>query len=252
MTEPPAKKLKMESEGTPEKKSPTTSPSPEPDSVAPATSSPPTPAKYTRGDLVTLLVGPEEQELVVCGTPLAKTSEFFRIALKKEWKEGQVRVVKLPEEDINLITRYLDFVFSQILPSGDVQDASQVEDTCVYYGILKLYTLGERILDGSIRNAVVKETLRLADLIGDDGCGLLPCKDCIEMIYKETSERSAARCVMVDLHVAYGTSTFLEEGNVLPEYMCDLAKAYNKKIENDERIRRTFPRITLKAEDYLV
>jgi hypothetical protein len=34
--------------------------------------------------------------------------------------------------------------------------------------------------------------------------------------------------------------------------MCDLAKAYNKKIENDERIRRTFPRITLKAEDYLV
>lgn len=88
MTEHPAKKRKMELDGgeagtPPEKNPPTTTPSSESDSVAPESSSSPTPAKYTRGDLVTILVGPDEQELVVCGTPLAETSEFFRTALKK-------------------------------------------------------------------------------------------------------------------------------------------------------------------------
>lgn len=257
MTEQPAKKRKMDSdasetEESPEKNSPTTSRSPESDSVAPTTSSPPTPAKYTRGDLVTLLIGPDEQELVVCGSSLAKTSELFRIALKKEWKEGQIRIVKLPEEDITLITRYLDFVFGQSLPSEGVQTGNDLEDSTAYNEICELYTLGERMLDTSIRNAVVKEALRLVDLSGDDGHVFLPSYNCIKLVYNETSTGSAARRLIVDLHVAYGLSTTLDDGNVLPEYMCDLAKAYNKKIENYERMRRTFPRIILKADDYLV
>lgn len=257
MTEHPAKKRKMELDGgeagtPPEKNPPTTTPSSESDSVAPESSSSPTPAKYTRGDLVTPLVGPDEQELVVCGTPLAETSEFFRTALKKEWKEGQKRMIRLPEEDITLITRYFDFVFGQSLPSKDAQTADHLEKSTAYDGIFQLYALGERMLDASIRNTVVKESLRLVSLVGDASHGFLPSRNCIKLVYKETSARSAARRLLVDLHVAYGLSETLEHEKVLPEYMCDLAKAYSRKIENHQLMRRSFPRAILKADDYFV
>lgn len=257
MTEHPAKKRKTESDASeavksPEKKPPVTSPSSKPDSVTPGLSSPPTPAKYTRDDLVTLLIGPGEQQLVVCGTPLANTSEFFKTALKKQWKKGQKRTVKLPEENITLTTRYLDFVFGKRLPSTAVKTAKHLQNSAAYDEIFELYALGERMLDGLIRNAVVKETLRLVGLVGIEGHGFLPSRDCIKLVYKETSARSAARRLIVDLHVAYGLSESLENEDVLPEYMGDFAKAYSKKIENDERLRRNFSRVFLKVEDYLV
>lgn len=257
MTEHPAKKRKMDSDASdtekaPAKKSPTTSPSPESDSVAPATSSPPTPAKYTRGALVTLLIGPDEQELVVCGTPLAKSSEFFQAALKKEWKEGQMRTVKLPEEDTELITRYLDFVFGQSLPSMAVQSGNNLEQSTTYKEVFELYTLGDRLLDASIRNAIVKETLRLVSLTGDEGHGFLPSRNCVALVYNDTPARSAARRLMVDVHIAYGLASTLEKEKLPSEYMLDMAKAYSKKIENGVLRRHAHPRFVLKAEDYFV
>jgi hypothetical protein len=46
--------------------------------------------------LVTLLVGPEEEKMVVHESYLSQDSAFFKAALKKQWTEGQARVIKLP------------------------------------------------------------------------------------------------------------------------------------------------------------
>ncbi|GAB7333364.1 hypothetical protein MBLNU13_g04980t1 [Cladosporium sp. NU13] len=162
MTEHPAKERKIESNGSEtenaaEKKSPTTSPTSKPNPVAPATSSPSDPAKYTRGDLVTLLIGHDEQELVVYGHLMARTSEFFEAALKKEWKEGQTCAIKLPEEDTKTTMHYLDFVCGQGLPTREIKVYGDIdeEDREEYLVLAELYAFGERVLDKRLRNSII-------------------------------------------------------------------------------------------------
>lgn len=82
MTEHPSKRRKTasdDSEPVQTQQKTLLNPSPLYDSNIPtSTSSSALPsAKYTRSDLVTLEVGSDERELVVCGQLLVKTSEFF-------------------------------------------------------------------------------------------------------------------------------------------------------------------------------
>lgn len=60
----------------------------------------PSPAyDFNPDDTVILLVGPEEQKMLVQIPQITAHSEFFSAALKKEWVEGQTRQIMLPEEE---------------------------------------------------------------------------------------------------------------------------------------------------------
>ena len=74
--------------------------------------------RFCEQDLVTLLVGPNEQRFVVHGSHLKSSSAFFTAALKKERLEGQERSIKLPEEDPRIFVRYIDFIYSRPLFEG--------------------------------------------------------------------------------------------------------------------------------------
>lgn len=63
-------------------------------------------------DLVTLLVGPEQQKMIVDGTSLARDSGFFKAALKKEWIEGQTRTMILSEECPEVIAQQISYTTS--------------------------------------------------------------------------------------------------------------------------------------------
>lgn len=65
---------------------------------------------YNSSDLVTLVVGEEQQEMIVHGTYLVRDSEFFAAAMKKEWPEGKSRRVELPEESSDTIGHYVTHV----------------------------------------------------------------------------------------------------------------------------------------------
>jgi len=247
--EHPTKKRKLESDGSeaakaPAKKSRTSSRSPEP--------STPTPAKYTRSDLVTLLVGPDEQELVVYGHLLAKTSEFFEVALKMEWKEGQTRIIKLPEEDAGTITHYLDFVHGQGLPTRYIKLYTDIQkdDGEEYLVLAKLYAFGERVLDTAVRNAVMEEILRIVSLQSDDGRILLPEDDTISTFYEATPANSPARRLLVDLHVSYGTTYSLAFETCDMMYLADLARAFNERVEESLHTDE-FRYCPLNPDDYL-
>jgi hypothetical protein len=250
MSEPPAKKRKMESDGIPEKKSPTTSPSPEPDSVALKSLPAPTPAQYTRGGLVTLLIRPEEQELVVHGHLLAKTSEFFEAALKKEWKEDQTRTVRLPEEDMETTAHYLDFVCGQGFPTKAIMRYEDIkeEDGEEYLLLARLYAFGQRVLDKAVRNAIIEEILRLVSLEDADGTNMVPYQESISVIYQCTSTTSPARRLLVDLHARYGIEESMDSGPYDPIYLSDLVRTLTGRVR--ETREDSAPGLT--AEDYLV
>jgi hypothetical protein len=72
---------------------------------------------FAQKDTVVLLVGPEEKSLVAHESHLQLNSDFFRTALKKEWAEGQTRVIKLPEDDTETMTNCLTFTHGSGLPT---------------------------------------------------------------------------------------------------------------------------------------
>lgn len=129
--------------------------------------------RYTPDDLVTLLVGPEEQKFVVYGHLIVMSSEFFKAALKKEWIEGQTRTVKLPEESPKTMACYLDFVYGKGLLSdafdsySSLVSTDELTDRNVYEEIVDLYLLGERNLDDRTRNAVLRELTRFFSFRND-------------------------------------------------------------------------------------
>jgi hypothetical protein len=234
MTEPPAKKLKMESDDSP---------------------SPPPFSKYTRSEQVTLVIGPDEQELTVCGHLLAKTSEFFETALKKEWKEGQTRIIKLPEDNVESVTHYLDFVHGEGLPSESIKHAEDVpdgsSDTHPNRLLIGLYILSERVLNTTLQNAVIKEILRLVSLTHTKSRRNVPSLHAISEIYKGTTDGSPVRRLMVDLYVTYAQQGAMIRAEDNPAFVRDvaealLAKAVNRQSPNNFRFR------DLDADDYLV
>ena len=53
---------------------------------------------FDHDDAVTLHVGPAEHVLLAHSSFIIRNSDLFTTALKKEWAEGQTRVIKLPEQ----------------------------------------------------------------------------------------------------------------------------------------------------------
>lgn len=176
-----------------------------------STSAPPRRStKYAADGLVTLLIGPEQDKLVVNGHWLAKSSAFFRAALKKEWKEGKERVIALPEESTEHAELYLDFVFGNALPTDHIQDYEQLSLDLPFPTLFDLYIFGERVLNASIRNAVITETIRLMALEDDRGDGWIP--DWVEAasIYPRTPPTSPLREFIVDVLVQFGKPEDME------------------------------------------
>lgn len=260
MTEHPAKKRKMESDGSdteqpPEKKSLTTSPSPESYPSETALSSPLPSSKYTRGDQVTLVIGPDEQELVVCQHFLVKTSKFFEVALKKQWEEGQTRIIKLPEDDVEIVTLYLDFMHGEGLPSQSIKRAEDIpygsSDMHPNRLLVGLYSFSERVLSTTIQNAIIKEFLRFVTLTLYERKRNVPSLHAISEIYKGTTDGSPARRLMVDLYLAYAQPGALANTDNNPAFVRDVAHALLEKAAyrtspNEFRFRG------LKVDDYMV
>lgn len=103
------------------------------------------------------------------------------------------------------------------------------EESNEYYeDLARLYTLGERLQDQSVRAAVIKEILRLVSLT--DSKRFCPSREVINIIYRGTSEGSHARRLMANIHVAYGSNEMLDL-RCEPAFVLDVARAFHTKTE---------------------
>lgn len=111
---------------------------------------------------MTLLVGPDKHGMIVHASYLARTSEFFASALKKEWVEGQTRTIELDEEAPDLMAHYLDWLYTTELPSKGCKSFDPEDSKVATNHLLaELYVLRERRLDSHLRNAIITEFIRL-------------------------------------------------------------------------------------------
>jgi hypothetical protein len=201
---------------------------------------------YGKDEIITLLVGAEKTEMVAISSCLSFYSEFFRTALKKEWAEGQTRTVRLPEEEPGIIAQYLDFLLGKGLPTDSVQVASHNGEG--YVALTTLFAFGERMLDSTLRNAIIWEIIRFTTIPSANGSYIYPGVNSINDIYNCTTSASPARRLMVDLYIHAGNTTWVVD-TLHPAFLKDLAEMLMLQVQGSGLSCRVY---RIAAEDYSV
>jgi hypothetical protein len=168
-------------------------------SADPKTPLPALTSAFAQHGTVTLLVAFDGEPLVAHESYLTKNSEFFQAAMKKEWAEGQTRVIKLPEEDVAIMTSYLTAIYGCQLPTSTMTAApSGGFEANQWQLLVELYLVGERMLDKHIQNAVIKEILRISKLSDKRGGVHFMPTSVVNMCFDATTEQSPLRWLIID------------------------------------------------------
>lgn len=179
---------------------------------------------FSQEDTVTLIVGWQEKELVVHGAYLIRDSDYFKAALKKEWTEGQSRTTELPEEEPEIMSHYLAYVYDKELSTKQKSLDEMPEVWDCYNLLASLYVYGEKFLNPSIQQAVIREIFRLLSVRDNGNSKFRPYEQHVNTIYRGTPERSPARRLMVDLYL-YQNGKYWVGTGFEPAFLADLAQA---------------------------
>jgi hypothetical protein len=196
-------------------------------------------SSYGKDEIITLLIGAEETEMVALASCISLHSEFFRAALKKDWAEGQTRTIKLPEEKPAIVAQYLDFTVGKGLPTDSTRMDPQEGE--VYNVLAKLFAFGERVLDSALRNTIIAEIIRFTGVVSINGRTIWPSLEPVSDIYSCTTPGSPARRLMVDLYVHAGNTTWFTN-TMHPAFLRDLAEALMLQVTSSHLPCRVYLR----------
>lgn len=205
------------------------------------------PFNFDKTDAVTLVVGPEKYEMVVHGNVVADKSEFFKMALKKDWREGQLRTIDFPTDDPTTMRDYINFLYNQHLPTAHVE-IPNVDRMDHHHRLGELYILADRLLDSTCTKAVIEEMIEIVYYTRDGAPGRLPGQHTIDALYASTQEESPMRRLLVDMYLCYG-----DERNLEPppnqSFVSDLIQAMFKNVKDGEYPKKQRG-AKLRAADY--
>ncbi|KAF7187802.1 hypothetical protein HII31_10702 [Pseudocercospora fuligena] len=188
--------------------------------MSPAGAPPAKRMKYS-GDFVTIRVGigAAQETLPIHEHMIKEKSQFFRAAFDRKWKEGQSREVELPEDDPNVVHDYLDWLYG-----GSVQSAP-MSKSFSYSPLVKRYLFGEKVLDDSFCNAVMRAICEKCDHHDEDGKRRFPGPQARKLIYENTLPGSLTRQFVVFVTTESGSVEWLHGSIDHPDFLLELAKA---------------------------
>jgi hypothetical protein len=224
--------------------------------ASPTSSIFPQPRAFQPAKIVTLLVGPDEQAMVVHGDCLSRDSAFFKAALKKEW--GDKRSIKLPDETPLIMGYYIEHMNGFELPTHTFTTGPSIRDPeqPAYELLANLYVLGERMLDPKYQNKIMHEFFRLVHFesssnIQTDGTSWLGAK-AVNIIYQGTTTGCPARRMLVNFAANKGHFNHLGGTLALdPGYLLNFGGAMLQKVQKQGRVR-DFRGLDMDADEYLV
>ena len=191
---------------------------------------------FDKGDSVTLVVGSEKQELLVHANYIARESNFFKTALKKEWREGQTRTIPLPADEYETVTHYLRYLYSEKLPTSGHEGRLDLdpEEDVLFVTLAKLYLFANRVMSDPLRDDVIREIHRLSS-----DCSYTSHKRCypnyrsINLLYDGTLESDPVRVLIADLCIYKGHEDRLNP-KFDPRFLLDLSKGLLAGIKSDD------------------
>ncbi|PVH96779.1 hypothetical protein DM02DRAFT_686909 [Periconia macrospinosa] len=172
-------------------------------------------------------------------------SEFFRAALKPEWKPewnggstavksegngdatavnsewngGATPTVDLEEEDVEMVKMYIHFLYKRIV---DFEVHGNI--TVSYGNLFKAYGFGEKIISNEFQNATMRAIIEYQYRIKT-----FPGNDSVQIAYQKTPPNSPLRRLVVDYWAKAANLTAwqidLLPGMNCPEFLHDLIKA---------------------------
>jgi hypothetical protein len=133
-------------------------------------------------------------------------SKFFHAACSERWKdskEGQEKVVHLPEVEPETFQRYIDWTYRDALTYCDTLDTENEIRAAM---VIRLYLLGDLLDDAKLRNKTMKALMRhvTIDL-------LHPSAITATVIWEKTTTGSLLRKLVVDSTVMILESRAFEE-----------------------------------------
>ena len=154
---------------------------------------------------------------------LRSHSDFFDKALNKQWEEGQARVIRMPDDNGDVVYRYIQWLYTKTI-------ACKCGNRPQWRLLADLYVLGEKILDVKFQDCVIDCFLVSSRDSNAREIGYFPKTPATNLVYQGTPEGSPARRLMVDLFINYGNGKWItpEDGNRSRnnhEFVMDLATA---------------------------
>lgn len=173
-------------------------------------------ASYNYGKTITILVGPEEHCFVAHQDAICAKSEFFRAACSKNWREGQEKVLRLPEtRSEQAFQTYMHWTYTnqlvlkQVTPNTTLEPPTLVSKLNaaleVYDELIELYLLGDFLNDVKLRNEVIKSLNRHA-------IGAMCFLEAVQLhsIWNNTPSDSLLRTWVVDAFISLNSSDILD------------------------------------------
>lgn len=167
---------------------------------------------------MSLAVGPETHTYIVHEQMLCEHALFFQSAVKKEWNEGKERTIPLPEDDPEVVSLYLNWIYNKRILSQSPTNEKGYDEICL---LVKAYVFGEKIQDGRFKDAVIDATIKSTLIPDEDGQTWFPGSADVNRAYNGTPPGSPLRRLMVDFWALHGNDDWDRKG-VSKDFLLDL------------------------------
>lgn len=165
-------------------------------------------------------------------------SRFFHNAMKREWRQSEAKVVRMPDDVPDIFELYIILLYTNTIP---IEQDSQLPK------LLDLYLLADKVIDIKSKNLIMKAILgRIAEN------KFFPAS-AINTLYRSTTSNSPARRLIVDCFVKYENEEHIpEDGEELPhEFLVSVTRGLIQKRIGDGHLKYPYerPDVYMELED---
>lgn len=148
-----------------------------------------------------IIVGRSKAKFYLAPNILRKSGDFFKCALKKDWREGQERTIELPGDEPRIFRLYADWLSAETIVSRSTD--KYVLANCDRSTLIDLYVYGEKMLDRAFQDKVIDAIRDRWVKYRDD----FPRVAEIDRIFNRTLAGSPIRALAVDQYVLKATTS---------------------------------------------
>ncbi|KAK4957597.1 hypothetical protein LTR10_005564 [Elasticomyces elasticus] len=172
-----------------------------------------------KGEPVKIIVGDSNKVIYhVYEGVLRNKSAFFEAALKKEWKEGTQRIVKLPEEEPSVFCDFMQWLYTGRVPC--IESLYHVEHEG-YMQLVKLWLLADHLIVANLQDSLVNAIVAASR---EPFADRYPSAAVVEIVYQRTAVGSRLRKLMLDMYTRHVDIDWHID-NLNREFAIDLLKA---------------------------
>ncbi|KAK4495740.1 hypothetical protein PRZ48_013008 [Zasmidium cellare] len=165
---------------------------------------------------------------------IKERSQYFRTAFDKKWAEGKAREIEMQEDDPEIVSGYLEFIYRGSICSAPFSSDSEERNRAIQH-LIRLYVFGEKIQDDEFCNSTLRTLVTRCSEKDSTGSTWYPTGNSVRTLYDGTPTNSPARCFLVDMHLEHGEEEWLGEDaeHHHPEFLFDLARQLMRTKQQD-------------------